>query len=608
VRLSILTGLLGLVLAVAASSGAPSAGAFSSAQYAGFLRTAINSNVTFPDVAGTARAHQFVILQSWKADLARQLKAANPDLKVLAYKNLSFVACDAYAGGTYVPQGVRCPDVNANHPEWFLSDPAGNRLSASGYPWLWLLDVGNRAYQDAWADGVIAEARADGWDGVFMDDTNSTVKYHVDPARVAKYPTDAAWTAATRSMVANVGPRIQASGLMAIANVCCTREQVHVWKEWLPFLSGGMDETFTKWGDDPATGYIWDWGPGSWSTQLEEVREAEAQGKHFLGVAHSGATDGKAAAYGLATMLLASQGRSSFSLAADYTNETWFPVYDRALKLGVATGSYFRVGAAYRRQFSAGTVLVNPTLSPLRVELGAVYLTADGASVTAVTLEPTSGQILLAGGPGDDVSPPPPPAPDTVPPDTTITSAPPATSRSGSASFSFTSNEANVRFQCRLDGAAFAGCASPATYAGLAAGAHTFAVRAIDAAGNVDGSPATHSWRAKPPKGSTSLRLTSTLAHTRHKARDGAVRGVRLRISGRVLARVPGRLASRVTLYRRTTRGWRTVASVRARANGRFHVVRRLRTSARSLRLRAVATSSGLTARSRVVVVGVRVR
>jgi hypothetical protein len=605
VRLSSVAAVFSLVLALAASSGASSAGAVSSTQYAGFLRIAIDSNATFPDVAGTARAHQFVILQSWKTDLARQLKAANPAVKVLAYKNLSFVSCDAFSGGTYVPQGVRCPDVNANHPEWFLTDPSGNRLNSSGYSWLWLLDVGNRAYQNAWADGVIAEARADGWDGVFIDDTNPTVRYHFDPARVAKYPTDAAWSSATRSMLENVGPRIQASGLLAIANVCCARDHGTVWKDWLPFLSGAMDEMFTKWGNDPGTGYVWDWGAGGWSGQLEEVREAEAQGKYFLGIAHSRATDGRAAAYGLATMLLASQGRSSFALAEDYTSETRFPIYDRALQLGSPTGAHYRVGAAYRRQFSAGTVVVNPTLSPVRVELGAEYLGADGARVTSVTLEATSGAVLLATGGQGDGDPNPS---DTVPPETTITSAPPATSRSSSASFSFSANETNARFQCRLDSGSFAGCTSPATYAGLAAGNHTFAVRAIDPAGNVDATPASHSWRAKPAKGSMSLLFTSGLADTRQRAKRGAARGVRLRISGRVLARVSGRPLSRVTLYRRTARGWRAVARVRTRANGRFHVDRRLRTSARAFRLHAVATSSGLTVRSRVVVVGVRLR
>jgi hypothetical protein len=85
------------------------------------------------------------------------------------------------------------------------------------------------------------------------------------------------------------------------------------------------------------------------------------------------------------------------------------------------------------------------------------------------------------------------PAPDTTPPDTTIESAPSGAVASTSASISFTS-EPGARFECALDGGPFGECTSPASYSGLAQGAHTFAVRAIDAAGNVDPSPAQAVW------------------------------------------------------------------------------------------------------------------
>src|SRR5205823_1415239 len=55
-------------------------------------------------------------------------------------------------------------------------------------------------------------------------------------------------------------------------------------------------------------------------------------------------------------------------------------------------------------------------------------------------------------------------------------------------------NEGGSHFQCALDAAAYAACTSPVSYSGLAAGSHAFAVRAIDAAGNVDPTPATRTW------------------------------------------------------------------------------------------------------------------
>jgi hypothetical protein len=85
-----------------------------------------------------------------------------------------------------------------------------------------------------------------------------------------------------------------------------------------------------------------------------------------------------------------------------------------------------------------------------------------------------------------------PPA-DTTPPETTLVSAPSGLVASTSASISFAS-ESGARFECSLDGASFGGCSSPASYSGLAQGTHTFAVRAIDAAGNIDQTPGQATW------------------------------------------------------------------------------------------------------------------
>src|SRR5207244_3389940 len=49
-------------------------------------------------------------------------------------------------------------------------------------------------------------------------------------------------------------------------------------------------------------------------------------------------------------------------------------------------------------------------------------------------------------------------------------------------------------FECQLDSGGFSACTSPATYNSLSDGPHTFAVRAKDAAGNVDLTPAQFSW------------------------------------------------------------------------------------------------------------------
>lgn len=86
---------------------------------------------------------------------------------------------------------------------------------------------------------------------------------------------------------------------------------------------------------------------------------------------------------------------------------------------------------------------------------------------------------------------------DLTAPDTTITAAPPAASASTNASFSFSGSDAGsgvASFECSLDGGVFTACTSPQNYAGLSEGNHTFQVRAVDAAGNVDGSAAVRAW------------------------------------------------------------------------------------------------------------------
>jgi hypothetical protein len=79
---------------------------------------------------------------------------------------------------------------------------------------------------------------------------------------------------------------------------------------------------------------------------------------------------------------------------------------------------------------------------------------------------------------------------DTAAPDTRIDSAPAASSRDTTPTVAFSATEPGSRFECRLNGAgAFAACTSAHTRT-VAEGSHSLEVRAIDAAGNPDATPA----------------------------------------------------------------------------------------------------------------------
>jgi hypothetical protein len=94
--------------------------------------------------------------------------------------------------------------------------------------------------------------------------------------------------------------------------------------------------------------------------------------------------------------------------------------------------------------------------------------------------------------------------PDTTAPKTRITDGPAdvikTRKRKVGASFAFKSSEEGSTFECKLDKAPFTACTSP-TKVTLSRGEHVFKVRATDAAGNVDQTPATRQVTVKGRRG-----------------------------------------------------------------------------------------------------------
>ena len=112
----------------------------------------------------------------------------------------------------------------------------------------------------------------------------------------------------------------------------------------------------------------------------------------------------------------------------------------------------------------------------------------DGRADVALA-DYNNGLVLLRGAqPGADITQP----------QTTITSSPPSTLRSRTATVTFASDEDGT-FECALDSGGWKPCTSPWTSSGLSGGSHQVAVRAIDRAGNVDASPASASFTVDGP-------------------------------------------------------------------------------------------------------------
>lgn len=158
--------------------------------------------------------------------------------------------------------------------------------------------------------------------------------------------------------------------------------------------------------------------------------------------------------------------------------------------LGTSTGSFPNreiPGAAYLVRIGA--------LADGQTATFAAGAFADRAVLINADIEPDAD----ADGFGDETQDLCPTDPtkqgDCTPPDTKITRGAPKKTKKTKVRFRFRSSEPGSSFRCKLDKKPFKPCSSPKKYRRLKRGKHRFKVRATDAAGNTDPSPARDRFR-----------------------------------------------------------------------------------------------------------------
>jgi hypothetical protein len=112
------------------------------------------------------------------------------------------------------------------------------------------------------------------------------------------------------------------------------------------------------------------------------------------------------------------------------------------------------------------------------------------------------GAVAYAAVPPGAVHPAPSPARATASgslPRPTITQHPNKLATATTARFSFSTRERNPRFRCKLDARAWSPCQSPAAFAKLTVGSHSFSVRAVGKGGS-HSRAARFRWRLLEPK------------------------------------------------------------------------------------------------------------
>jgi hypothetical protein len=340
----------------------------------------------------------FVGLNAWFHDRIPAMKARNPSAKALVYKDMA--STRSWSCGGLIPTGVDYCWAEANHPEWFTLDGRGRRIEWAGYPGVWQMDVGTPAYQEEWAANVIAELRANGWDGVVIDNANVDESPYLGGRTMWEYPTQASYQAATRSFLARVCPEVIAAGFLCLPNIQAHRVLANddLWADWVQFTSGGTREYWMKWG----TGTSGRFGGPGWSDLVRVFERVQVAGKIFLPSTYAPLTDIASIRYARASFLLAWDGGPSASIVAP-TPEATDPWSEEAtVEIGKAAGRRYFACGVWQRDFEAGKVVVNPSTSLRHVPLGGTYELPGGSRVSELDLAPRSGAVLRT--PEPDVS------------------------------------------------------------------------------------------------------------------------------------------------------------------------------------------------------------
>jgi len=337
-----------------------------------------------------ASHYRYVILQAWEYGQIPAIKRRSPGTRVLVYKDIASTRDDAHRASA-LPTGVSYAYANRRHPEWFLLDTAGHRVSWRSWPHSWQMDVGSRSYQRVWAGNVAHEVSRRGWDGVFLDNVATSMQYpwYLDGRVLARYPGKADYQRATASFLRNVAPALRRSHRLVIGNI--NDASPAVWGRWVGHLSGAAKEWWTKSDAGLGTGAL---SGAEWWYQIRLLRQAQAWRKAFIAIAFGRADDLAAMEYARASFLLFARGsKSAFTFSTGCGAEPAAPNWRRGI--GSPTGPAAQAGSVWRRSFTGGMVVVNPTAAEtVPLPLGGRYLDAGGALVTSVVLPPHSGLVL----------------------------------------------------------------------------------------------------------------------------------------------------------------------------------------------------------------------
>jgi hypothetical protein len=278
--------------------------------------------------------------------------------------------------------------ISTLHPDWFLLNTSGQRIKhITGTTSFYLMDPGNAGWRAFFLQRVSQVLSSDpAWAGVFLDNVEVTNNFHVihnEP--MAAYPTNASFQTAVQGFLKYMHDNyFHAQGKLLYANLIARTDDT-LFTSYMTYLDGAMHEGWAI--DDPNR-----WrSAATWETHMNLVEQAQKLSKRLILVSHGKQTDAELQQFAYASYLLVTDGTSSFRYAIDTAyNQAW--LYDNyKLALGTPLGARYKVGTAWKRDFSNGSVSVDPSSHAVCISLGAA--TATKVPPTATKVPPTATKV-----------------------------------------------------------------------------------------------------------------------------------------------------------------------------------------------------------------------
>jgi hypothetical protein len=355
---------------------------------------------------GFATTH-YVGTEKQLVAVTNALRALNPNFLVLHY-HLSmwqsapatdFILPDASCMGSPVCWANDYPTVTT-HEDWFWHDANDQRVASTADQKL-LMNVSVAAFQQYWEQSLEQQVTAGEYDGIFFDSASPALlqaecggsgpgqdsRLSGTQAKTTSFAAlgNTTWIAAWQTWMKTLNDDLAAKGIPLIPN---TSAFTTTWDTTnYGLTAGAFVEGFAGAG----------FAMADWAASTNELLKLAGAGKIVILQNYlSSASDAATRMYYLGNYLLVKGSHTYLEYFAGGPLE-WYPEWK--VDLGVPTsspaidvGTLLRDGV-YRRDFAKGSVLVNPSASPVTMALGATFkrvVPSGGGAVDASGAEPGS--------------------------------------------------------------------------------------------------------------------------------------------------------------------------------------------------------------------------